>query len=470
MRACNLICISSVLFPLCAFTQAPVKYEVFKRTPLSQLEIRLPEPAAFQQVSTTNNTNLFQPPGINLSNNLNQISGFNPQAQNQKAIQEANTYIDRQNEKEINKMLMEEAFYRKHVEWLAKARPYTDAFERLSQLNPDSFSITKAVYIVENAWLENKYSYADFEKRMQFEASVIRQQLKNEKLDINDNTALNYGIQRRFRLSTSYFDSRKKQTFTVKPFKYDFEDYMGEKDYKQMFVTKLLLTGKGQCHSLPLLYLMMAEQLGAKAWLSLAPEHSFVRFMDKNGNLLNYETTNGNLVSDNWLNQSGYINAVALKNKIYLDTLSQRELYAQCLGDLLLGYLKKFDYDGFAETMRQRILQLNPHNMTALMIDANIKRLMALQQIRAAGSPKEKDLQQYPEAYAAYMSMQAAFDKVDGMGFQDMPPEAYQRWLQSLGQAKKKQESKELQERMQRELEYLKKIRPKSVIIDRTRG
>jgi hypothetical protein len=175
---------------------------------------------------------------------------------------------------------------------------------------------------------------------------------------------------------------------------------------------------------------------------------------------MNFETTNGNRVSPNWLQQSGFVNANALKSKTYLDTLNQRQLYAQCLSDLLLGYMDKFGYDDFAEQMRQRILQVNPNNTTANIIDANIKTQIALQKIKAAGNPKEQDLPNFPEAYQAYLNMQAAYDKVDGLGYQDMPKEAYQKWLKSIDQAKKNQENKEVQERLQKEIEYLKKLKP----------
>lgn len=292
---------------------------------------------------------------------------------------------------------------------------------------------------------------------MKQRATLVKQILKSENLNAKNNTALNYGIMKLYQQNNSYYDKKTKQSYSVKPFRYDFEDFRGEKDYTKMFTTKMLLTGKGQCHSMPLLYLMIAEQLGAKAYLSLAPQHSFIQFTDNNNNLMNFETTNGNLVSSNWLQQSGFINANALKAKTYLDTLNQRQLYAQCLSDLLLGYMDKFGYDDFAEQMRQKILQVNPNNTTANIIDANIKTQIAFQKIKAAGNPKEQDLPNFPEAYQAYLNMQAAYDKVDGLGYQEMPKEAYQKWLKSIEAEKKKQQTKELKEQMNREMEYLRK-------------
>lgn len=206
------------------------------------------------------------------------------------------------------------------------------------------------------------------------------------------------------------------------------------------------------------------EQVGAKAWLSLAPEHSFVRFADARGSLVNFETTNANLVSNNWLTQSSYITAQALQNRIYLDTLSQRNLYAQMLGDLLLGYLKKFNYDGFAHEIQQRILQINPENLTALIVDANIKMQIAAAEIKRAGNPPEEKLPQYPAAYRAYLSMQQAYARVDDLGYQSMPPEAYQAWLKSFEAAKEKQENKELKEKLQKEIKLLKSL-PKPKVI-----
>lgn len=455
------------MLPFRSIAQIPINYDRFKHLP-GQPVIILPQPSVIMPVTITplndmpvNRHNLTALPNVNIIDQYTQEMN-RALLREQEAI--SNQYAHAGLPEDIRMDLMEQERESAYNKWVEKSAYYRSAYGQLLHLNPDSFSLTKAVYIVENAFLESRYSFAEFQSWLKREAKIIQSHLKAEKLNATESMALNYGIQKRFRIGGQYYDPRKKAMVKAKPFQYDFQDYMGTKDYRQMFVSKMLATGKGQCHSMPLAYLMLAEQLGAKAWLSLSPEHSFIRFMDAKGNLLNFETTSGNLVSTNWLHQSGYITAAALKNRIYLDTLSQRELYAQCLADLLQGYLKKFKYDGFAETLRQHVLQLNPRNMTALIIGANIKRTTAWNQIVAAGKPAEKDLPQYPEAYRAYLDMQAAFDKVDGMGYQEMPTEAYQQWLKSIDQEKKKQENQELQQRLQREIEYMKRNKPKVII------
>lgn len=410
----------------------------------------------------------MQQPQTNFPTQPNPILDNNNliQQQNQKILQQSNmlpgqpTNADQVKQMaDVERDLMETKFYREQMEWLAKSQSYRQAYNYLSQLNPDSFSITKAVFAVENAYMNNKLSYNELTKALKERADLVKQILKRDGLNSKNNLAANYGIQKLFSQQNMFYSAKYHKSILVPSIKYDFDDFMGEKDYTKMFVYKLLATGKGQCHSMPLLYLMIAEQLNAKAYLSLAPEHSFIKFQDNNGSLINFETTNGNLVSTTWLTQSGYITAKALQNKTYLDTLSQRDLYARMLCDLLLGYMNKFSYDDFAEQMRQRILQINPNNTTALIIDANLKTQIALQKIKAAGSPKEEDLPNYPDAYKAYQDMQAAYATVDNTGYQAMPKDAYQKWLKSIDTEKKKQANQQLKEEMQREIQQLKNMK-----------
>ena len=361
--------------------------------------------------------------------------------------------------------LMEDDMFRANEEWLAKSYSYRMAFNDLTKCNPDSFSLTRAQYDVENSYLDNRFSYTQFLNGVKLRADLVRQILKREGLKAN-NLTINYCIQKLYQQTNLYYDSVKKRAISVPPFKYDFEDFRGDKDLTNLFTSKLLTTFKGQCSSMPRLYLMIAEQLGAKAWLSLAPLHSYIQFEGKDGALRSFETTNGYLVSPQWMINSGFINTKAIKNRSYLDTLSHRQLFSQLLVDLLWNYLRNFPYDDFAEAIKQKALQVDPGNMRALIIDANHKKQIALQKIIAAGRPMPNDLPKYPAAYQAYLQSMDAFRKVDELGYQNMPPDAYQRWLQSIEQEKQKQAIKEIRAKMQREIQSLKK---RSTLINKLR-
>jgi hypothetical protein len=319
------------------------------------------------------------------------------------------------------------------------------------RLNPDSFSITKAVYLSESAYYDNPPLYKEFEQSIHQVAGIVGQILKRDGLSPKSNVAVNYAIQKIYSQQNQYFDSVTGRAYWVNRVHYDWDDFMGEHDWSKMFVTKVLQTGTGQCHSLPLFYLCLAEQLHAKAYLSLAPNHSFIQYFDNKGKRYNFEATNGNLVTQAWLMQSTYVNATALKNKTYLDTLSNRRLYAQCLADFLLSYLMKMrHYDDFSEEITRKILQIDSTNVTAMMEEANRAFTIFKYECQAAGNPSPSKYPEYPKLYAALKIWQDYDNMVTRTGFQEMPKQAYQEWLQSLQGEKQKELNKEEDERMRR--------------------
>jgi hypothetical protein len=53
--------------------------------------------------------------------------------------------------------------------------------------------------------------------------------------------------------------------------------------------------------------------------------------------------------------------------------------------------------------------------------------------------------------------MNTAYMKVDDQGYQEMPSEAYQKWLKSIDQEKSRQANQVIKDRMKREIEMLKR-------------
>jgi hypothetical protein len=335
---------------------------------------------------------------------------------------------------------------------------FKNYLQQLLQLDPDSFSITKAVYLSEAVYYNTPYSFQDFEGAIKQRAALVQQLLQQEGLNPANNLAVHYGIQKLFSQDNTIRD-RSGKSILVKRIRYDFDDYNGARDWTKMFVTKVLLSNSGQCHNLPLLYLCIAEQLHAKAYLSLAPNHSFIQFTDNHNKLHNFETTNGNLVTTAWLMQSDAINVTAIKNRTYLDTLSSRKLYAQCLADFQMAYLARNGYDDFTQQLSNQILAIDSNNINALMINANYCTQVFRHLAQAANYPPSENLYQYPQLQAAYNNMLAAQQKIATLGYQDMPEQQYRQWLKSIELEKKKQRYKDELEKQQRAIQQLKKIK-----------
>lgn len=429
-----------------SYGQTISRITLFKKQTLNELQQHPPAP---QQ-------SVYQP--VNIAPTYhNPILGNNSIEQQNRIILQQHGMLPGQNyqQRELQQMkleLQEDELKEKHARRFAVARPFQNNFQELLKMSPDLFSITKAIYLCESAWYDNPPTWQEFEKAIKERSELVKQILKREGLSSKNNTAVNYAIQKLYKQDNQFINSKTKQPFTVSRLGYDFNDFMGEKNWSNMFVTKLLVTGKGQCHSLPLLYLAMAEQLGAKAYLSLSPEHTFIQYFDQNNYRYNFETTNGHLVSQTWLMQSGYINATALKNKTYLDTLSGNQLYAQLLSDLLQNYTEKIGYDDISDQLSDKILSINALNMAALMTKANFHTFIARQKIQEAGNPPLDELPNYPDANRAYQRMLQSYQRIEQTGFQDMPKEEYQKWLKTVEQEKKKQENLEMQKKMKEEI------------------
>lgn len=334
-------------------------------------------------------------------------------------------------------------------------------YQQFLQLDPDSFSITKAVYLSEAAFYNTPYSFTEFQKQIKQRADLVNQILTREDLNNQNNIALNYGIQKLYTDNNLYLNDKTHNSYVIGKLQYDFEDYAGDKNWEKTFVTKMLLTNSGQCHSMPLFYLCIAEQLNAKAYLSLAPNHSFIQFFDNNQKAYNFETTNGHLVSTAWLMQSTYANSVTLKNKTFLDTLSSRKLFAQCLTDLIMNYLKKLNgYDNFSNTMIQKALSIDSTNVTALILLNNYHRLKVIALAEQLGNPPLTDFERYPELNMAYQQQKKLDAQIRRTGYQEMPKEAYEKWLQSMQQARQQEQSRLAEAKLKQDIDKLKQVKP----------
>ncbi len=448
-----------------AYGQSISRQTLFSKKSIAELTQHPPTPQQqkFQEVTTT-------PVVIN---NYNPILGNSSiEQQNRIILQQQGMLPGQSNQQRelqiIKRELRQDELEAERSAYLAKMKPFQNSLNELLKMNPDSFSVTKAIYLTESAWYDNPPTFQQFENAVKQRAELVKQILKQEGVNPNSNIAKNYGIQKLYNQDNKFINPKTKQTFIAPKISYDFNGPYGDKNWSNMFLTKLLGTGKGQCHSMPLLYLAIAEQLGAKAYLSLSPEHSFIQYFNENGYRYNFETTNGNLVNQAWLMQSNYINATALKNKTYLDTLSNRQLYAQLLSDLLQNYTGKLGYDNFSAQLTRQILSLNPKNLAALMTQANFNTYIARDELKAVGNPPVNEIPNYPKANQAYQNMLQSYQLIDEQGFQAMPQKAYRQWLKTIEAEKKKQENQEIQKRMKAEIEMLKKL--KTVMLKSSKG
>jgi len=112
-----------------------------------------------------------------------------------------------------------------------------------------------------------------------------------------------------------------------RPFQYDLSDPLGRKPENRLLAT-YLRTHRGNCVSMPILFVALAQRLNLNATLATAPDHMFVRYTDDvTGKVFDLEATNGGSPErDVFLRRKLPMTDAAITNGIYMKTLSRKEV------------------------------------------------------------------------------------------------------------------------------------------------
>jgi hypothetical protein len=301
--------------------------------------------------------------------------------------------------------------------------------------------LKRAAFIVENAYFENQLDFAQFEKSIQNAIDICNLKMSEYELNKRTDLAINFTIFDYITDTLSVNLPSQEKELIHYPIKYDFNDYMGAENWSNMFVSKLMATNSGQCHSMPLFYLILAQELGAESYLTFSPNHSFVRFKSENGDWYNAELTCGAIISDAAILESGYVKAEAIKSGIYMDTLSQHETVACLLNTLANSYVHKYGYDSFVKQCADTVLKYYPNQLNAIMIESNWQTKTTMYIARQKGKPSPDIFNQDLKAKTEFERMHEIYSQIDALGYEIMPEEHYLKWLKSLKEAKTKPEN-----------------------------
>jgi len=305
---------------------------------------------------------------------------------------------------------------------------YRLALEELELMNSvnEAPVFKKAVFIVENAFSDNKLDEEAFKNVINFYTSICRDIMQSGNIIYPESDSLKAAAQCAvFVFMTDSIPVMTNSGVQVHtPFEYNFDDFAGQKEWSSMFVSTLMQTKKGNCHSMPFLYKMIMDELGQPAYLSLAPNHIYIKAQNKRVGWYNIELTCGDFPTDAWLMASGYIHTDALRNGIYMDTLSQKQSVSLCLVDLAQGYQAKFGIqDGsFILKCCETALTHFPNYINALLLKA--ETLTALYKQTEQNSEKGKQL---------LAQMNDTYALIHNLGYRKMPQNMYLNWLKSSG-------------------------------------
>jgi len=306
-------------------------------------------------------------------------------------------------------------------------------------------NLKDAVFAVENAYFGGQLEYDKYNNAIQDFITTAKLKTQQQRYNWNNPLTRNVMLFRAMSDTMKIKLPNMETSVMSSPVKYDFEDFKGEKDWTKMFVSKLLSTKSGQCHSLPLLYLILCEATDTEASLAFSPSHTYAKFKDQQGNWYNVELTRGRITSDAVIMASGYITAEALKNKLYMQPQTKIQAINHCLADLAMGYVEKFGYDPFVNQCVDTMLKHDPNSFEAIQIKSNYQTKRFEYVVSQVGRPHPDSLKvHYPHIYELYEKRNNTYKRIDESGYREIPKEAYQAWLNSVNKEKKKQEEEKL--------------------------
>lgn len=298
-------------------------------------------------------------------------------------------------------------------------------------------SFRTAVFVSERAYYGEAYNkYYNADKILTL-TKFISYLAKSQQLDYKESDKETVNMHSAiFRVITDTIPIVVDSThmFIHKPYSYDFNDMWGENDWTNMFVSKLLATKKGNCHSLPYLYKILSEEMGIPAYLSFAPNHIYIKSYSKKTGWYNTELTSGTFPIDAWIMASGYVTVEAIQNGLYMDTLSTKQSVANCLVDLAQGYQRKFGKDNpdFVVKCCNTCLKYHPTNVNAMLTKAEAQKYFIQAQMKAKNLKKPQDLFADNSIKEMYEDMEQTYIKLHQLGYRRMPEEMYMQWMGML--------------------------------------
>lgn len=320
---------------------------------------------------------------------------------------------------------------------------YQQAFDEIKAMleGKTEPSFKRAVFVTENAYFDNSLSYKQFNEQIDFLAYLSKRVMANNTLEYDERdkeeVVKKFAAYRVLKDTITFIYKETADStyaFQTIPYTYDFDDFWGEKDWSKMFVTKLLKTRTGNCHSLPFLYKILAEELGTTAYLSMSPNHTYIKQWTKKTGWFNTELTSGQFPIDGWIMASGYIKVDAVVNGIYMDTLSMKQSLAVNLTDLAQGYQKKFGGNDseFILQCLELALKHYPHYVNALIMQAELYKKKYESLMAKHGAAHASELWHLPEAKALFDDMQSQYLHIHNLGYSKMPKEMYLNWLMDI--------------------------------------
>ncbi|MEM6829658.1 MAG: hypothetical protein AAF551_04020 [Bacteroidota bacterium] len=309
--------------------------------------------------------------------------------------------------------------------------------------------LTRAQYLVESTY-DHRLTYQLLKQSVLDLAYISQVFMKKEGLPEGANLSKIMAIFQVMADTTTTKVPWMEGALTTYPLLYDFDDPWGVKDFTKMFVIKLLSTGTGNCTSLPRLFLMIAEALGAEAYLSFAPQHSYVKFQDGFGEWHNVELTNQMFTTDDHIMEYGWVKSEAVRSGIYMNPITKTELIAHLVNELAMSHQRIFGNTPFMTKCTQLALTHYPESIFARQINANYYTELVdyiVKQYQEKGL-SQAQFDQDQKVTTLIEKVNTSYLTIDELGYSDVPEDLYNEWIKAMNNEENREKSRNTMRQM----------------------
>lgn len=210
---------------------------------------------------------------------------------------------------------------------------FEKAYTGIKQMLDDKkqISFKQAIFLTENAYHEGRLNETWYNSKIDSIKKECKAMITAKGLQ-GKPTSGNWAI---FGYMTQPIPYNNNHAYS-----YDINNFTSENPQSQ-FVYWLLKNKKGTCHSLPLLYLLLAQDLNAEAYLVTAPMHLFVKHKDQYGEWWNLELTGGGYSRTSFVVESFKITDKQMESGFYMKPFNKKQTLAYLLEDLRNYYEEK---------------------------------------------------------------------------------------------------------------------------------
>lgn len=327
---------------------------------------------------------------------------------------------------------------------------YEEAFVQINNAlhNQNKISFEETIFIIENAYYDNKLSKTEYTNTLNFHTNRIIQlvEANKEKLPsiiqkpVNPLTPsplerdgerllLNWAIYT-YITDTTWWKQGNKYIPNY-PMLYDTTDPYGNKNWGTTMVSNLVLprsqklssTKTGNCFSLAALYYIFSQRLHSEAYLVSAPQHLFIQHKGFDDNYYNIELTTRSFPGSGTIKTYTSTTHDAVVNGISMRRLNEKEAISLCLVYLAKGYEKELRMKNEELRVEGEEFMMRCANLAleydSLCLSAMLLKTQVLEeQLRVKNEELRMD-----NNFENYQSLESTLFYLHKLGYRQMPQE-----------------------------------------------